>query len=213
MAGEQARHRWRHERILEAALRVFTQKGYHAAAVDDIAFDAATSKGGIYHHFPSKQAIFLALLDRTAALLRSKVEGALAAEQDPIVRAEVALRVVLETFAAHRTLARLFFVESLGAGREFHERMLALRADFCALIQSHLDEAVRAGAIPPLDTTLASRVWFGALNEVLTAWVLAEPPAPLAEAYPALRALLLRSIGVAAPAEPPTPSRGAITTR
>lgn len=199
MAGGQVRRQRRHERILEAALRVFTQKGYHAAAVDDIALDARTSKGGIYFHFPSKQAIFLALLDRTAALLRSKVEDALAAEQDPLARADLALRVVLETFASHRTLARLFFVESLGAGREFHERMLTLRAAFCELIQRHLDEAVRVGAIPPLDTTLASRVWFGALNEVLTAWVLAEPPSPLEAAYPALRSLLLRSIGAAAP--------------
>src|SRR5918992_3211364 len=92
----QLRSQRRHERILESALRVFSQKGYREAVVDDIAAEAATSKGGIYFHFPTKQAIFLALLDRTAALLRSKVETAIASEPDPLVRAELALGVVLE---------------------------------------------------------------------------------------------------------------------
>src|SRR5207248_1472151 len=151
-------------------------KGYHEAAVDDIAAGAETSKGGVYFHFPNKQAIFLALLDRTATLLKSRVEAAIAAEADPIAKADVALQVVLQTFGSHRTLSRLFFVEALGAGREFHERMAALRADFAALIQQHLDEAVRQGAIPPIDTAIASRVWFGALNEVLVGWVLSDRP-------------------------------------
>src|SRR5437773_5305558 len=120
MPAEQLRGQRRHERILEAAARVFSAKGYHDAAVDDIAADAGTSKGGVYFHFPTKQAIFLALLERTATLLRSRVESALADEAEPLARADVALRVVFETFAAHRALSRLFFVEALGAGREFN---------------------------------------------------------------------------------------------
>ena len=195
MSGEQVRSRRRHERILDSALAVFSEKGYRQAVVDDIAAAAATSKGGIYFHFPTKQAIFLALLDRTAALLRSRVEAAIADQPDPLARADVALGVVLATFGSHRTLARLFYVEALGAGREFHERLAEIRASFSALIQRHLDEAVQAGQIPPLDTALAGQVWFGALNEVVTAWALAERPEPLEDVLPALRPMLLQSIG------------------
>ena len=192
---EQLRSRRRHERILDSALRVFSQKGYREALVDDIAAEAETSKGGLYFHFPTKQAIFLALLDRTAALLRSKVEAAIASEPDPLARADAALGMVLETFGSHRTLARLFFVEALGAGREFNERMAELRADFAALIRQHLDEAVRQGRIPPLDTTIAGQVWFGALNEVLTRWALEDRSEPLEDILPTLRPMLLRAIG------------------
>jgi AcrR family transcriptional regulator len=49
--------------ILEAALRRFANYGYNAASVDEICADAGVSKGAFYHHFPSKQAIFLALLE------------------------------------------------------------------------------------------------------------------------------------------------------
>ncbi len=153
---EQVRRQHRHEQILEAASRVFTQKGYRDAAVDDIAVEARTSKGGVYFHFPNKQAIFAALLDRMAALLRSRVESAVAEESEPIRKAEVALQVVLETFASHRTLARLFLVEALGAGREFHEHMVEIRLAFARLIQQHLDEAVDGGVFSPIDTVTAS---------------------------------------------------------
>jgi AcrR family transcriptional regulator len=199
---EQARSRRRREQILEAAQAVFSRKGYREAAVDDVAAEAETSKGGVYFHFPSKQAIFLALLDRTAALLRSRIEAAIAAEADPLARADLALGVVLETFGSHRTLARLFFVEALGAGREFHERMVEVRASFGALIARHLEEAVRLGRIPPLDAALAGQIWFGALNEVLTRWALAEAPEPLEAVFPTIRAMLLRSIGASDTAPP-----------
>jgi AcrR family transcriptional regulator len=191
---QQARSLERHERILDAATRVFASKGYHGALVDDIAAQAQTSKGGIYFHFPNKQAIFLALLDRLARLLRDRIESAVAEQRDPVARAEAALRVVLDTFAGHRRLARLFMVEALGAGPEFNTRLLAIRAEFVDLIRQHLDDAVADQAIPPLDTRTAAAAWFGAVNEVVTLWAMSQQPGRLEDAYPTIRALLLRGI-------------------
>jgi TetR/AcrR family transcriptional regulator, fatty acid metabolism regulator protein len=196
MVREQRRGEARKERILEAALSVFSRRGYRDAAMDDIAGESETSKGGVYFHFPNKQTIFLALLDRMAGLLMRRAESAIAAEPDPIKRIDAALLVVLRTFGDHRSLARLFLVEALGAGREFNDKMLEVRAEFSGLITRHLDDAVDAGAIPPLDTHLAGIAWFGALNEVVTHWVLTDTPEPLEHQYPALRDLLRRSIGV-----------------
>src|SRR5690606_2285380 len=122
VAGEQSRAEQRRERILEAALTIFSRRGYRDAAMDDIAAASETSKGGVYFHFPNKQAIFLALLDRMAGLLMSRAEEAIAAETDPLAQIDAALMVVLETFASHRSLARVFLVDALGAGREFNTK-------------------------------------------------------------------------------------------
>jgi isochorismate synthase len=192
----QPRSRHRHEKILDAALRVFARKGYRDAAVDDIAIESRTSKGGVYFHFPGKQAIFLELLNRTAARLRTKIEEAMAAEPDPVRRADAALLVVLRTFASHRALARLFMIEALGAGKEFHQRLSQIHEEFASIIKDQLDEAVRRGVIEPLDTRVAATAWFGALNEVMTSWLLAQKPGRLQETYDALRPLLMRSVGV-----------------
>jgi len=199
MMLEQDRARERHERILDAALRVFAKKGYREAAVDDIAAESKTSKGGVYFHFPGKQAIFLELLDRTAARLRRKVEEAIDSRDEPIEKADAALLAVFNTFASHRTLARLFMVEALGAGKEFHRRLADLHEEFAQIIKGHLDEAVSQGVIEPVDTETAARAWFGALNQVLTSWVLSRRPGRVADAYSALRPLLMRSVGVLDP--------------
>ena len=72
MTNVQERSRTRRQRVLDAALEVFTQHGYGDTAVDEIARVSDTSKGGLYFHFPSKQALFLALLDEASvALLRA----------------------------------------------------------------------------------------------------------------------------------------------
>ncbi len=127
--------------------------------------------------------------------LRQKIDSALAAEDDPIAKADAVLLAVLRTFAKHRALARLFMVEALGAGREFHHRMAEIRGEFAGVIQRELDEAVRRGVIEPVDTEIAGEAWFGALNEVITNWVLSGRPKRLEDSYAALRPLLMRSVG------------------
>ena len=198
MTGEQERSQKRHQRILDAALDVFSHRGYRDASVDDIAAASGTSKGGIYFHFPNKRAIFQALLHHTARLLLDRTDAAIRRVDDPLAKADVAIATVLRLFAEHRTLARLFLVEALGAGPEFSAAMMEVHAEFARLIAGHLDDAVRTGAIPPLDTDLAGAAWFGALNEVVVRWVITGQPARLEDAYPTLRDLLLRSVGAPA---------------
>ena len=143
-----------------------------------------TSKGGIYFYFPNKQAIFLVLLEKMAALLRSRAENAMAQEPDMLKKGDVALHTMLQTFASHRTLTRLFLVEALGAGREFNDRLIEIHASFSQLIKDYLEQAIKSGLIAPLNTDIASVAWFGAVNEVVTRWVLTGQPEQLEDAYP-----------------------------
>jgi len=55
------------ERLLDAALEVFSRRGYYAASVDEIAAEAGFSKGAVYSNFSSKEDLFLALIDRRFA--------------------------------------------------------------------------------------------------------------------------------------------------
>jgi TetR/AcrR family fatty acid metabolism transcriptional regulator len=194
VANVQERSRTRRQRVLDAALEVFTQHGYGETAIDEIARASDTSKGGLYFHFPSKHALFLALLDEASLALLRRVETAMAAESDPLRRGDAALREVLHAFAGHRLLARLLLVEALGAGKEFNAKLNDLHAAFAELIADCLDEAVAQGQIPPLDTRLAAHAWYGAVNHVVLRWLLNGDPARLEDTYPALRALLLYGV-------------------
>jgi AcrR family transcriptional regulator len=184
----------RRQQVLDAALEVFARDGYGNAAVDDIARASSTSKGGVYFHFPSKQALFLALMDEAGGLLLDLVERAMDEEPDPLAKGDAALKAALSTFGKNRTLARLLLVEAVGAGKEFNAKLTDLHAAFAALIARYLDEAVEAGALPPHDTTLAGIAWFGAVNQVVTRWVLTGEPGKLESVYPGLRALLMHGV-------------------
>jgi AcrR family transcriptional regulator len=193
---KQERSTRRRERILDAAFTVFSQRGYRQAGVDEVGRQAETSKGGVYFHFPTKESLFLELLRTTADRLVGKVERSMADIADPIERADVALRTVLGVFAGHRTMARLFLIDAVGAGSEFQAELQRLHQRFGGLIAEQLDAAVAEGIIPPIDTQVAGMAWFGALNEVVMRWLMDEGRGRLEDTYPTLRAILLRSVGI-----------------
>ena len=181
-------------RILDAAEEVFSEKGYHGSAVDDIVRASSTSKGSFYFHFPSKQEIFFALVDRLVVALAHSTEEAIGRENGALAKVTAALDTVFRTFTRHRSLAKILLVGGVGLGRAFDERLLAMHSRFADAIKWHLDEAVEEGSIPPVDTELAAYVWMGAVNEVIVRWIYTGQPEPLEKALEGLRGLLLRSI-------------------
>jgi AcrR family transcriptional regulator len=186
------------ERILQAAMAVFAERGYQAASMDEIARRAGSSKGGVYFHFANKQAIFEALIAELVTLLESAVREAIGREHGALARVDAALSVVIRTFSAQRGLTHLLLVEANGLGPPFDQEVRAARTVFIGVIESYLAQAVAEDAIPPLDTRVAACVWLGAINEVVLQWLFADPESapPLEDALPALRSALLRSIGV-----------------
>ncbi|MCS7051947.1 MAG: TetR/AcrR family transcriptional regulator [Thermomicrobium sp.] len=197
----QPRARERRERILDAALRIFTQRGYREATMDEVAEAARTSKGGLYFHFPGKEALFLALLDHSAELLLQRIRSALASASDPAEQLDAALAVVLRLFSEHRALARLFLVEALAAGPTIHHALVRVRRRFAALIAAELERASAQDRSASLDPQLVATACFGALYEVVTQWLLSGEPTDLVESAPQLRLILRRILGLPEPSE------------
>ncbi len=182
-------------RILDAAADVFADKGYHDTRMDEIASASETSKGAVYHHFPSKNYIFFALIDKFTKLLEDRLREAIEKEEHGLQRVDVALRICMQTFGQHRTLAKIALVQAVGLGEAFEEKRREINDRFAGIIQKYLEQAIADGSILEIDTEVAARAWMGALNEVVLRWVYTGTPEP-DRALPALRMLLLRSIGI-----------------
>ena len=189
-------------KILEAAVSVFAKKGYHETRVDDIVAESKTSKGSVYFYFPSKQEIFLGLIDTFSNLLESRLTDAIKNEKHGLEQMDSALHVSLSLFNQYRTLAKIVLIQAVGLGAVFEERRREINNRFTHLIQDRLDRAVFEGSIAPIQTDLAARVWVGALNEVVVNWIYSGEP-DLEKTIPALRIILLRSIGIADVPIPP----------
>jgi TetR/AcrR family transcriptional regulator, fatty acid metabolism regulator protein len=184
------------QRILDAAIDVFAQKGYHDARVDEIVDASQTSKGAVYFYFPSKQDIFLAIVDKFANLLAGRLEQVISQEEHGIERVSAALRICLKTFEQYRNLAKVFLVQAAGLGVSFENKQIEINNRFARLIQEQLDDAVREGDIPPIDTEVAGYIWMGAIYDMVIRWVRTGQPEPT-RIFPTLQVMLLRSIGVA----------------
>lgn len=181
-------------RILDAALSVFASKSYHEASVDEIVEASHTSKGSVYFHFPNKQTLFLALVDKFADTLEKRVTEAIADEDEGMKRVSAALHAVLSTFGKYRSLAKILLVQAVGLGAAFEEKRLQVHDRFAGLIQIYLDQAIAVGDIDPVDTELVAYAWMGAINEVVIRWVYTGQPEP-DRILATLRPLLLKSVG------------------
>ncbi len=182
------------KRILDAASEVFAEKGYHDAAVDDIVKASNSSKGSFYFHFPSKQQIFFALVDRLIEAMAHSSERAIARESGALAKVDAALAAVFENFSRHRTFAKILMVGGVGLGKAFDEKLMAIHQRFAELIKHHLDEALAEGSISDIDTEITAYAWLGAVNEILIRWLYTGRPSQLEDALQPLRGLLLSSI-------------------
>lgn len=182
------------ERILDAAMNIFSAKGFHDTKLDEIVSQASISKGSIYFHFPNKEKLFIALVDQFADLIERRAEEAIATEAEGIRRVRVALEAVLETFARYRRPAKLLLVQAVGLGSVFERKRMEVTDRFALLIRTYLDEAVADGSIAPVNTHIVAHAWMGAIYSVVIQWVYTGEPSK-DDIMDALLPLLLQSVG------------------
>lgn len=181
------------ERILDAALSVFSYKGYHDTRLDEIVAESETSKGSIYFHFPNKERLFLALVEKFADLVERRVTEAIAQETTPMAKVEAGLEACQEAFGRYRRPAKVMLVQATGLGTVFEEKRLEINERFAKLIRIYLDEAVEAGEIEAVDTDVVAYAWLGSIYHLTIRWVYSGEPEP-ARIVSALVPMLLRSV-------------------
>ena len=116
----------RRAELLEAARRVFENGGYHSATVSAIVQAAGLSQGAFYLYFDDKKAIFAALQEEMATLLRRRIYWATKDERDPVSRLEAGLRSYLEFYAEYGEWNRRLLTEGLGIDSSFESRQADL---------------------------------------------------------------------------------------
>jgi AcrR family transcriptional regulator len=127
----------RHERrrqLLDAALEVFVSRGYHAAAMDEIAERAGVSKPVLYQHFPGKLELYLALLDESVDILVETVREALRSTTDNKQRVGATFGAYFEFVAGQGQAYRLVFESDLSNESAVRDRLERAQRESAALI-------------------------------------------------------------------------------
>src|SRR2546426_11077083 len=141
--------RWvRRGELLEAARRVFERDGYHAATVSSIVQRAGLSQGAFYLYFIDKKAVFAALQEEMATLLRRRIYWATRDESNPARRLTAGLAAYFEFYEEYRNWMRRLTVEGLGIDESFEARQVQLYETLARGVGPTLGElGVRAPAV------------------------------------------------------------------
>lgn len=115
--------RARRAQLLEVALDVFVEQGYHAASMDEIAERAGVSKPVVYQHFPGKLDLYLALLESSCDEVVAEVKRALASTQDNRRRVEATMELWYQYVADQGAAFRLVFESDLTNDPDVREQV------------------------------------------------------------------------------------------
>lgn len=193
-AGTRATRMPREERrasLLEAANEVFTSRGYHAAAMDDIAEAAGVSKPVLYQHFPSKLDLYLALLDASCDSLVEVVRGALASHEHNADRVVATIDAFYAFVSSTSGEFRFVFESDLTGDASVQKRLWQVNEEIADLIAEVIQSDT---ALPREQAKLLAISLVGNAQVSARYWVSSGMSIPVEEATSLVSRLAWRGI-------------------
>jgi len=183
------------EQIIQAAVRVFARKGYFSSRVSDIAREAGIAAGTIYLYFKTKEDILITLFREKMSVFVSSMRRAIADEPDAVAKVRRLVRLHFEMLEGDPDLAEVVQVE-LRQGQKFFRGASSQEiASYFALIGSVLEEGVGQGHFKSdLPVKVATKMLFGAMDQMATSWVLGKRGYRLVDTAPAVADLFLQGV-------------------
>jgi TetR/AcrR family transcriptional regulator, fatty acid metabolism regulator protein len=188
--------------ILAASVRVFARKGYHASRVGDIAEEAGIAHGLLYHYFASKEEVLETVFRENWSDLLAAFRRVAESDAPPLEQLEGIVKLLLRSWRNDPDLVRVM-VREVARSPHLQSQVEGIREGF-TIIQRVIergqdDGSLRAG----IDPRLASWIFYGGLEEVLTGWVLGQLPDgddEVARAERTIVDVLCGGLGAVAPA-------------
>lgn len=159
--------------ILRAAIDVFASRGFFNAQVADVARAAGVAAGTVYLYFRSKDDLLTSVFERTMKEALAEGRSATADVQDPAERLRRFAHVHLGRLGRDRNLAVVFQVE-LRQSVKFMERFSSsLFREYLGQIRTAIADGQQAGLFrSDVNPTTGAKMFFGALDEMATNWIL-----------------------------------------
>jgi AcrR family transcriptional regulator len=186
----------RRQRLLEAALGLFTTVGYRQTKIVQICAEAGVSTRNFYEEFAGKEQVLLTLHDLINSVALDRVRSALANldSDDVVTRISLLLDAFVASVTADPRLPRLNYVEAVGVSEDLerqHQEWVTRWADF---IEAEARHAAAHGVAPDRDYRLTAIGLVGAITGLLREWQAHQPPWPVADIAAEIRGLMLAAI-------------------
>ena len=185
----------KYKQIVDAAVIVIAENGYHQAQVSKIAKEAGVADGTIYLYFKNKEDILISVFKEKMAIFVNNVEVIL--KQD-IDTSEKLFRMIDNHFRVlheDRQLAIVTQLELRQSNKELRLRINEVLKEYLMLLDAILKEGIASGALNiGLDVRLARQMVFGTIDETITSWVMNDQKYDLMKLSPEVHRLIMNGI-------------------
>lgn len=185
----------KYQRILDAAVAVFAERGFHSARVSDIASRAGVADGTIYLYFRNKEEILMAAINSAFDGFMTHARAEVEALPSPVEKLRRLAYLHLEALGSNRNLAIVFQMELRQSvrflGAFSHHQMI----EYLKLVRDCIRQGQEQGLLrPEMNDKIAANCFFGALDEMVTSWVLADHEYSLSQAAESVSNIILRGL-------------------
>ncbi len=168
------------QRILRAAIEVFANKGFFAARMTDVAHQAQVADGTLYLYFEGKEHLLVSIFDEVLSRFIERLRLETAELDDPSDKLRIMIRLHLETLGRDRSLAHVLQVETRHSRRFMHLFSRGRLGEYLSMLRKIVEEGQEVGRFRrDISAALATNVIFGAVDELVTNWLLMEDPQDL----------------------------------
>jgi AcrR family transcriptional regulator len=180
--------------LLDAAVRVFARKGFHASRVGDIAEEAGVAHGLLYHYFESKDQVLEAIFHENWSVLIARIASVEETGEPAADQLRHIATIVLRTWLHLPDVVRVV-VQEFGRSPELADRIGELTLPIDA-IRRVITRGIERGEFrQDIDPRFAATVVYGSIDELLTGWVLGRLPAEEGDVAAAEQTLLEVTLG------------------
>jgi TetR/AcrR family transcriptional regulator, fatty acid metabolism regulator protein len=163
----------KHQKILQAAIKVFSEKGFYNSRVSEIAKEADVADGTIYLYFKNKDDILISLFEEEFGKFVQNMQVELGKEKDPLQKIKRFAIVHLSLVTKHPHLGEVMGVEVRQSTKFMKEYVNKPFIEYLNIIRSVVIEGQEKGFLrKDLTPGVMKRAFFGALDEMARYWVL-----------------------------------------
>lgn len=160
------------ERILNAAIKVIGNKGFHNAKIKDIAVEADVADGTIYNYFQNKEDILVTIFKIKLEEYVNNAKKEIANIIDPKEKLKVLIKYHVKIITDNPDLAKVLQIELRQPHVELRVKVRKNLRNYFRVIEEVIEEGKKNNIFSPeLDVYLAREMFFGTLDEVISTWV------------------------------------------
>ena len=176
--------------LLDAARRVLAAKGYHGTKIVDIARAASVGVGTFYLYYPTKEALFLELVEDTVARLKAEMDAVRTRIADPLEQSRVRTLTFFRFAQENRELFRIVF----GHGASFHDVVRRCQEGFIRDLHESLVAGMEHGDLRRGDAMIWAQAFIGMSLQVVSWWI-EQDDVPIEQVAATLSDLALHGMG------------------